>query len=125
MALLEGRLDPASFAMERVLDESMHRFMQRVRVVEEPELTAGYPAAFPTRVTVRTSAGERFVEEVTHYRGHALNPLNDSDLDVKFNAIVTETLGAARTSELLGVLRAIGDAPKVDHIARLLAVTEA
>ena len=125
MALLEGRLDAASFAIERVLDESMHRFMQRVRVIEEPELTAGYPAAFPTRVTVRTGAGETFVEEVMHYRGHALNPLNDADLDAKFNAIVTETFGAARTSELLGVLRAIGDAPKVDHIAQLLAVTEA
>jgi 2-methylcitrate dehydratase len=125
MALLEGRVDAASFALERVRDQSMHQFMaQRVRLVEDPRLTSGYPEGFPTRVTVQTRSGEKLVEEVTHYRGHARNPLDDSDLDSKFTGLVRDVLGTAPTSALLAELRGIGDSPTVDHIGEMLVKEE-
>jgi len=120
-ALRDGRVDAASFDVERVVDPALHAFLaERVRFTEDPALSEGYPEGFPTRVRVRTTSGDTFEEEVRYFRGHARNPLGPEELAEKFRAVVDPVLGAARASSLLDVLRGIGSAPDVRGIADAL-----
>lgn len=121
-ALLDGFVDASSFALDKVRDPKIHRFMaDKVRIEAGPDFTARYPDAFPTRVEVTTASGQVLVEEVEHHRGHARSPLSDADLDAKFDGLTDVVLGTAAAKEILAVLRVFHEAPTVHHIGRLLA----
>lgn len=125
MALIDGRLDATSFALDKVQDPSMHAFLaDRVNLAEDPELTARYPEAFPTRVTVHLRSGRAHTAEVEHYRGHALNPLDAEGVDDKFRGLVAPVLGPERTDDLLAALRVITEARTLGHISQMLTTTE-
>lgn len=84
IALLDGAITSASFAPERLCDPAVVGLMQKVKVSEDPALTALYPESAPGRVTLRTVAGELVREEMRYPTGHALNPVSDAAVEVKF-----------------------------------------
>lgn len=126
-ALRDGRVDSASFDEANVRSETMHRFLaERVHLSEDPELTAGYPAAFPTRVKVRTRAGDLLVEEVSHPRGHAKNPLSDRELSEKYRGLVLDLLSPEDCRDLQSDIMQIDEAADVGRIgARLQRTVDA
>ena len=65
-------------------------------MVEDPQLTAGYPAGTPNRVTVTLDDGRTLVSEVAFPPGHDKNPLTDDQLAGKFHGLVNPVLGRER-----------------------------
>ena len=57
-ALLDGRVTLQSFGPQAITRLSGAELMKKVRVVREAEFVDRYPAAMPTRITVRTRAGK-------------------------------------------------------------------
>ena len=84
IALLDGAITTDSFAPGRLTDPAVQALMQKVKVSEDPALTALYPESAPGRVTLRTAAGEVFTEEMRYPTGHALNPVSDAAVEAKF-----------------------------------------
>jgi 2-methylcitrate dehydratase len=72
----------------------------RTRVVEDPLLSAGYPAGIPNRVTVLLDDGTKLVEEVAFPPGHYRNPLDDDQLAAKFHGLIDPVLGKERGDEI-------------------------
>ena len=68
----------------------------RTTVVEDPTLTAGYPAGIPNRVTVTLDDGTTLVSEIAFPPGHDKNPLTDAQLAAKFHGLVDPVLGRGR-----------------------------
>ncbi|HVR33087.1 MAG TPA: MmgE/PrpD family protein [Acidimicrobiia bacterium] len=120
-ALRDGRVDSASFDEQQVRSEAMHRFLaERVTLVEDPDLTAGYPEAFPTRVRVRTREGRELVSEVSYPRGHAKNPLSEGDLAAKYDSLVAGALSPDDARSLYARIVNLADEPDVLPINELL-----
>jgi 2-methylcitrate dehydratase len=69
-------------------------------VVEDPRLTAGYPAGTPNRVTVTLDDGSTLVSQVDFPPGHTRNPLTDDQLASTFRGLVDPILGANRSAEI-------------------------
>lgn len=93
VALLDGRVDRASFAPERFGDPAVRRMLkERTHLEEDPELTAGYPDGIPNRIEVETDDGRVHVREVRYPRGHAKNPLSDAEVVEKFRRCVQGVL---------------------------------
>ena len=74
--------------------------MARTSVVEDPQLTAGYPAGIPNRVTVTLDDGRMLVSEVAFPPGHDKNPLTDDQLAAKFHGLVDPVLGRHRADQI-------------------------
>ena len=61
VALVDGRLTPASFEPERYLDKTLRPLMNRIRVAENAEFTRRFPQELVSEITVTTRSGQRLV----------------------------------------------------------------
>ena len=102
-ALLDGKLDAASFSDEKRTDPRAKAIAAKVdyRICELPE----FPVSFPARVRVTYKGGTSFEAYVSHNLGNPLNPMSDAQMRAKFMACATPTLGAVFTATLHTALR--------------------
>jgi 2-methylcitrate dehydratase len=100
VALVDGVVSDEQFSPGRLADPDLLDLVSRTRVIEDPRLTAGYPAGTPNRVTVTLDDGSTLSLEVTFPPGHAQNPLSDEQLAAKFHGLVRPVLGANRADEI-------------------------
>ena len=80
VALVDGQITADQFTPERLADPALLDLVARTSVVEDPQLTAGYPAGTPNRVTVTLDDGRTLVSEIAFPPGHDKNPLTDDQL---------------------------------------------
>src|SRR5262249_55249139 len=62
--------------------------MQKIKVAEDPALTARKGGAVPTRITTTLVDGQRITREVDHAPGFAARPMTRGDVDRKFRGNV-------------------------------------
>ena len=96
-------------------------FMQKIKVAEDPALTAR-KGAVPTRVTANLSDGQRITREVDHAPGFAARPMNRSDVEQKFRGNVGERWPKAQTEANLKALWSIEQANDIEALLKNFAV---
>jgi 2-methylcitrate dehydratase len=101
VALVDGQITAEQFSDRRLSDPALLDLVARTTVVEDPRLTAGYPAGIPNRVTVELDDGSTLVAEVAFPPGHDKNPLTDTQLAHKFHGLVDPVLGPARAQLII------------------------
>jgi 2-methylcitrate dehydratase len=90
-------------------------------VIEDPGLTAGYPAGIPNRVKVILDDDSVLVSEVAFPPGHDKNPLTDDQLAAKFHGLADPAIGAERATQIWDRLARIEDDPRPHEAIALLA----
>jgi 2-methylcitrate dehydratase PrpD len=99
-ALLDGQVGLEQFTADRfsavgACDKGIARLLHRIRVTVAPDLTARYPAAWPTRVSL-TLRGRTTIDGAAEYPlGNAENPVDTSRLESKMAALLEPRFGAA------------------------------
>lgn len=112
VALVDGDVSAAQFTAERLSDPALLDLVSRTTVVEDPALTAGYPAGIPNRVTVTLDDGTTLVKEVAFPPGHDKNPLTDAQLATKFHGLADPALGPDRARALWDRLQTLERDPR-------------
>ena len=107
------------------LAPALQAFMARIKVAGDDALLAGYPSAWPARVTVvtRSATHER---AVTHVPGDPARPLGAKDVGEKFHRLAAAAIGPAGASEMFAKIMAgsqDGRSPVwlVDEVNRICA----
>ena len=105
-ALAPAALDDLSQTRAAAM-EPVTALMQRIKVVADDALLAGYPASWTARVTVTASAGEH-ERAVSHVPGDPARPFDEAAVKSKFARfaapILGETDAQAVLAQALGVL---------------------
>lgn len=120
IALLDGRLVRDSFADARLGDPAVAELMRKVKVHEDPALTAQYPEGAPGRVTIRLRSGETFVSEIRYPRGHEKSPMTDAEVEAKFHDFCAGLLGAEGCDRALKALWQLESMKDASVISALL-----
>lgn len=120
VALLDGRLVRDSFGDERLHDPAVAELMRKVKVAEDPALTALYPESAPGRVTIRMRSGETFVSEIRYPRGHEKSPMTDAEVEAKFRDFCAGLLGADGCDRALKALWQLESMKDASVISALL-----
>ena len=107
VALIDGEVSANQFHDDRLCDPALLDLVSRTTVVEDPSLTAGYPAGIPNRVTVRLKDGRSYTSEVAFPPGHDKNPLSDGQLATKFHGLADPILGPERSDQIIARLARI------------------
>jgi 2-methylcitrate dehydratase len=94
-AMFDGDITNESFAAEKFRDPAVLTFMQKIKVAEDPALTARGGTAVPTRVTAILADGQRVSREVDHAPGFAARPMSRNEVERKFRGNVGDRVGAA------------------------------
>jgi 2-methylcitrate dehydratase len=104
VALRDGNVTPSSFTDEAIRDPDLRKIMQRIRITENPELTALRPAQTLSDIEIITRSGERQVARTGIPRGDHQNPLTDAELEKKFRGMAEPLSTPARCEGLLAEL---------------------
>ena len=122
IALLDGKITNGSFAPERLADPAVADIMRKVKVSESAALSAQYPAAAPSRVSIRMSSGEVIMQEIKFPKGHAGNPMDDAAVEEKFRELFRAHADASQCTMVLESLWSFERAHDIrKDVIRLLA----
>jgi 2-methylcitrate dehydratase len=120
VALVDGAVSADQFSEARLNDPALLDLVARTTVVEDPDLTAGYPHGIPNRVMVTLDDGSTLVSEVAFPPGHDKNPLTDAQLADKFHGLVDPVLGRGRGEAIWDRLKALESDPRPHEAIALL-----
>ena len=96
VALIDGTVSADQFTPARLSDPALLELISRTKVVEDPQLTAGYPHGIPNRVKVTLTDGTELISVVSFPPGHDKNPLTDAQLALKFHGLIDPIIGVER-----------------------------
>jgi len=120
-AMFDGDVSNESFAPQRFRDPGVLAFMQKIKVSEDPALTARRGGAVPTRITATLSDGQRIVREVDHAPGFAARPMTRADVNRKFHGNVGRRWPQAHADAVLQSLWTLDTAQSWPSVLRQLA----
>jgi 2-methylcitrate dehydratase len=128
VALLDGEVTPAQYALERILRDDVQTLLRKVTVRPADEFSASFPEELPCRVTIHLGDGQVVRKEMRTYPGFIKSPLPWNAVEEKFHrlaepcadhvlrdAIVSAVanLDQIRISELTGLLGEVGGAADI------------
>ena len=123
-AMFDGDITNGSFALQKFRDPAVLAFMQKIKVAEDPALTARRGGAVPTRVTATLSDGRRISREVDYAPGFAERPMSRADVERKFRGNVGARWSKQRTDEVLETLWALDQAKDLRLLLGKLSLRE-
>jgi 2-methylcitrate dehydratase len=106
-AMFDGDITNESFAPQKFRDPAVLAFMQKIKVLEEPALTARGESAVPTRVTATLMDGRQIIREVDYVPGFAERPMNRAELERKFGGNVDKRWPREQTAAVLHAMWAL------------------
>lgn len=118
-ALLDGAIDGASFAPEKLADPRAARLMRMTEVIESPELSARYPGSAPCRLTITLGNGEAVTAHVPSPSGHADNPLSGAQVEAKFMTLTRDYCAFAQSRAIVAAIASFEDCRDVTQMLRL------
>ena len=124
VALLDGRVTLHSFDRKRLRDPALHELMKKIRVVTQPEFMGRYPAAMPTRITARTTAGHVYMQQVDLPLGHPANPMSDGNVEDKLRRLASRRIGHTGIDRLLNFVWKLEKEIDIGRLMPLLKVTD-
>jgi 2-methylcitrate dehydratase PrpD len=95
------------FANGALADDDMTALLARTTVSVAPDLTAKYPAAWPTRVQFSFRDGEPLTSASDFPVGNPENPVSTEQLEEKFASLVSPRFGDDVTRRALEVVRSL------------------
>lgn len=122
VALLDGKVTWHSFDSKRLNDPALHELTKKLRVVPQPEFVGRYPQAMPTRITVRTKAGNAYVQQVDYPLGHPKNPMSDREVEDKFRLLAAGKLDRKRINKVIGVVWKLDQLNDISTLMPLLKI---
>ena len=93
---LRGKIDLASFEEEFLRSEEVRQLMSRVKVSGSADLDRHYPKHWSGRVTIRSTDGRRYSEEVIIPKGESGNAMTAGDVEEKFLSLAAPVVGEER-----------------------------
>jgi 2-methylcitrate dehydratase len=100
-AMFDGDITNDSYAPAKLKEPRILAFMQKITVVEDPELTARVGDAVPTRITAILADGQRVSHEVNDIPGFAGKPMQRPDIDRKFRGNIGNRWPRKKTDAVL------------------------
>jgi len=122
IALIDGEVTSKQFERERFADAKVWKFLEKVKVERNAELSAMYPGAVANIVHVDLADGKRLTKRVDYPLGHAKNPLKDSEVEVKFHALVRPKLGEERAKEIVDLVWKLDEVKDVNGLIKAVEV---
>ena len=117
-AMVKGTTDVSAFEDAVREDPTVRRLATRVEVAADASMSMRAAPDRPTaRVSIELGDGRVVTREAAVVYGDSANPRPRSDLEAKFRALATDTIGATRVGDVIGLVA------RLDRLADIRALT--
>jgi 2-methylcitrate dehydratase len=117
--LVDGPITTQSYTDARVRDPALRPLMAKIKVTADDALEAMVPR-MAMRVVATTADGRPHAITVVDPKGQAENPMQDEDIEAKFNAMAVPVLGPEHCRKALDAWWHVCDASDVGALIDLL-----
>jgi 2-methylcitrate dehydratase len=100
VALYDGEVGLHQFSEERIRDNELQSFLNKVKVKRNQEHNKQYPESFPCLIQIKSKSGETYSKTVDYPKGHPKNPLTDKELEEKFESLNQRHIESDKVEEL-------------------------
>ena len=121
-AVADRQVTPVQFTDDKIMDPRIRACLSKVKVVADPEIEALFPKLQRVIVTIKTTDGRTFTKSVDYPKGDPRNPLTDSEIEEKMDALAAPVLSAGRLAKLKD---AVLNLESVESITELMSLTAA
>jgi 2-methylcitrate dehydratase PrpD len=109
---------PDKFANAGVVDDDAARLLRRTSVTVAPDLTAKYPSAWPTRMSIELADGTVVNAASDYPVGNPENPVTTMQLEDKFATMVVPRWGKEAMSRALDAVRSLASVHDMSTVFR-------
>ena len=120
--LVDGDVTDATFERSRFTDAELLKVVDKVKVVEDAEMTGLYPEHIANVVTVTTTDGRELTERVDDAPGHVHNRLSDDGLLAKYHKLADPVIGQERADRVADFVWKLDEHEKAAELMPLLVV---
>src|SRR3977135_1727359 len=120
IALIDGKVTDEPFQPSRFTDPAIWKFLEKVKVTRNAELSSLYPGAVANIVHVTLKDGRTLTKRVDYPLGNAKNPVSDVELERKFLHLVAPALGRDHSAKILDQAWSLDQQNGVHHLMKLL-----
>jgi 2-methylcitrate dehydratase len=103
VALADGEVTLAQFDHKRFRDQALLKLVAKVKLHRDAALNRRYPKGIPNKVVVTLKNGKKITSLVEFPRGHALNPMTDAEVEIKFRSLVEPRYGKTKADKTLAL----------------------
>lgn len=122
-ALRQGDVTLDSFTDDAISDPSLRPLMSRIRISEDPDLTALRPAQTLSDIVITTRAGERLEQRTGIPLGDHRNPVSDEQLEQKFRGMAEPIVNHGEVDDVLAALWNLESETDCEETMRLWATS--
>jgi 2-methylcitrate dehydratase len=121
-AMFDGDITNESFSAAKIGEPGILAFMQKIKVSEDPALTARQGGAVPTRVTAILVDEKRISREIDYAPGFAERPMKKTELEAKFRGNVGKRWPKEQTDAVLDALWGLERSESIANLVGALAL---
>ncbi len=115
-ALVYDRLGVSEVTGAALHDRRVLHLAERITLVEDPALSACYPAERLCRLVIELHNGTRYTSDVTEAPWSHLEPPSDGQLQAKFRELCAGYLPVERTTQLAALLWGCAELPDANAL---------
>ncbi|MFQ5422386.1 MAG: MmgE/PrpD family protein [Phycisphaerae bacterium] len=115
-ALIDGDVTRQTFEPRRFKSKKYLNLLDRTTIREAADLNPGYPDGIPNRLTLHMKDGTVYRKTVKYPRGHAGNPMSDSEVEAKFRTLAEGVISTKVQDRLLRQMWSIETAKTVRNL---------
>lgn len=118
--LVHGHTGVPCFTQDAILNKSARDLAQKVKVMEDPELTAMMPGQRPSRVVLTLSDGTQLKAEAFVNKGDFEDPYSPAELQEKYFELATPVWGSETSQEIYHAVAAVDQMQDVNQLTRII-----
>ena len=110
-AVADRQVTPVQFTQEKIMDPRIRAQLNKVEVIADPEIEKVFPELQRADVEIDTTDGRTFSTRLDYPKGDPRNPLTDSEIEAKFDALAAPVMtdaAAARVKDAVWSLEQQG-----------------
>ena len=120
-AIVDGALTPQSFEKEKIQDPHLRSFLNKVKVVADPEFEKTFPDLKQAGCIIETKSGDKYDVTLDYPLGDYREPMDEAQLTSKFDAMVLPVVGQKRRDEIVD---AIWNFDKFNNVADFMKLLQ-
>lgn len=99
-AIVDKKITTESFSDEKLKDKRIFEVIDKIKGEPSIEFEKMFPAKQPSKVVIKTIAGQEYSEYIEYPKGDPREPMTIEDLENKFNALSSELLSKERQNDI-------------------------
>ena len=120
-ALVDHGIATTSFSEEKMKDPAIWEVIDKIKGEASEEFEKMFPAKQPSKVVVRTKAGDEFSAYLEYPKGDPREPMTVEDIESKFSGLADGLLSKEQQAEVKDTIFNCEKLSAVDFMAALVA----